>query len=354
MAIAIPSEPGASTQSAGVGTHWLELELVDEAEGPVIGEPYQVVLPDGRQSSGSLDQNGQVRIAGIQQPGWCRIRFTHLDVAAWQRWAPLPPKTPPPAPPASAPSAQPPTAPQPSPATNSTAAQPGQASRRPNARLVSPAVGPTDRRWRNVLQGECTSSIAKDTGHFWRTIWDHANNANLKQRRVDPNVLCAGDAVYVPDLCAKDDPGSTDQHHKFRRRGEPSFLRLVVEGPQGPRANEPYTLIVDGREFSGVTDAKGKIEQAIPGNARHGELRVGPPDNQKVYLLQLGHLDPLETIAGVQARLNNLGFKCGPVNNELQDGTRAGISAFQAANGLSATGEPDAATLAKLLNRHGS
>jgi uncharacterized Zn-binding protein involved in type VI secretion len=78
--------PGESPVTVGQGTHWVEVELVDEANQPVVGERYIIRLPGGREAAGSLDARGQVRIAGIKDPGTCGIKFPNLDAAAWERW----------------------------------------------------------------------------------------------------------------------------------------------------------------------------------------------------------------------------------------------------------------------------
>lgn len=80
-----PAQPGDSVVSVGAATHWIEVELHDEANQPVVGEAYLVTLPDGQEVTGNLDAEGQVRIEGFENPGGCRISFPNLDWAAWGR-----------------------------------------------------------------------------------------------------------------------------------------------------------------------------------------------------------------------------------------------------------------------------
>jgi len=49
--------------------------------------------------------------------------------------------------------------------------------------------------WEFIRQGDSIPSIAKSNGLLWKQIWEHADNAELKKLRKDPNVLCAGDVV---------------------------------------------------------------------------------------------------------------------------------------------------------------
>ena len=50
-----------------------------------------------------------------------------------------------------------------------------------------------------VKQGDSLASIAFDHGLFWQSVWNHPNNARLKQQRGSPNILKPGDVVFVPD-----------------------------------------------------------------------------------------------------------------------------------------------------------
>jgi hypothetical protein len=204
-----------------------------------------------------------------------------------------------------------------------------------------------------VRNGECISSIARDTGHFWETLWSEPANAELREARKEPNVLLADDRVFVPPLRPKFEPGASEMRHRFVRRGEPAKIRMVLKRAGKPRANEPYTLNIDGQVFSGTLDPEGKLERAIPGNARKGTLTVGEPPNQSVYPLNLGTLDPITSLAGVQARLNNLGFGCGEVDGIWGPKTSAAVRKFQGRYQLSDTGELDDATRTKVKDVHG-
>jgi type VI secretion system secreted protein VgrG len=64
-------------------TAWIEVELVDENGKPVPGEVYEVTLPDGSVSSGTLNEKGVGRIEHID-PGNCQVTFPNLDKNAWE------------------------------------------------------------------------------------------------------------------------------------------------------------------------------------------------------------------------------------------------------------------------------
>jgi len=53
---------------------WIEIQLVDASGRPRAGEPYVLLLSDGKTQEGTLDATGSVRVSGID-PGACRITF---------------------------------------------------------------------------------------------------------------------------------------------------------------------------------------------------------------------------------------------------------------------------------------
>jgi len=196
------------------------------------------------------------------------------------------------------------------------------------------------------------ASIGLQHGFFWETLWNHPQNAALKELRKDPNVLLAGDAVYIPDKELKQVGGATEKRHRFQRKGVPAKLRLTLMKEDKPRANVPYVLEIDGQVFRGQTDASGLIEHSIPPDAQSGRLILD--NGNEIHPLNLGNLDPIDTITGVQARLRNLGLFSGDISGELDGGTAGAISAYQLRKGLPQTGQLDQATKDKLKGDHGS
>ena len=213
-----------------------------------------------------------------------------------------------------------------------------------------------------VQQGDCITSIASANGFKWETIWNDGGNAALRAKRKDPNVLFPGDVVHIPDLNVFDVPRPTDQKHKFTLEDSRAKLhiRLLEEdlpaAPASsgsvpkpitkPRANVPYVLEIEGQpNKKGTTNGKGEIEIKIPPGATSGTLHVGSGTTQDVYQLQLGVLDPIDTPAGVEGRLRNMGYGA--------DDMAEAIRAFQDKAGLPVTGEADDATRGRLVSEFG-
>lgn len=205
-----------------------------------------------------------------------------------------------------------------------------------------------------VKPGDCISSIALSAGHFWQTIWDDPANAELKAARGQPNVLLEGDRVHVPALRPKQEPGDTEKRHRFVRRGEPSHFAVRVLDQDVPRANEPFTLVIDEKQtITGHTDPEGKLDVPIPGSARLAVLTVGtPPDTLKLKF-NLGGLETVGSYKGLQTRLRNLGYAC-EVTESLDEQTLAALNDFRAAEGMPQSDSVDDTTRARLLERHGS
>ena len=189
--------------------------------------------------------------------------------------------------------------------------------------------------------GDCMASIAFDHGHFWETLWNDPGNSELQQVRQDPYVLLPGDRVTIPDKRRKDEQIAPEQRHRFRRRGLPETLRIRFLDSEGePRQGVPYELDITTRGGSPFTPVKGKtdgdgfLQVFIPPDATEGEIKLGEGEEQEILPILLGHLDPRETMTGINARLRNLGFDCGENDDELDEQTRLAVMEFQEEHGL--------------------
>lgn len=197
-----------------------------------------------------------------------------------------------------------------------------------------------------VKQGDCISSIAERHGLFWEKVWNHPKNARLKEQRKDPNVLYPGDVVFIPDKEKKEESGTTEQRHRFKKKGTPAKLKIRMLKNDQPRSNEPYRLNIDGIWQEGTTDGEGYVEANIPSMAKKAILHIGQAGKEDIYHLNLGNLDPIDTEEGVRERLKSLGFR---VDQDLSNALRL----FQKKEGLQVTGELDDTTRTRLKERFG-
>jgi hypothetical protein len=207
-----------------------------------------------------------------------------------------------------------------------------------------------------VRQGECLLTIAERCGVPWKKIWTAPENAKLKQKGRDPNILLPGDELKIPEKEVKEERGAIEQRHRFRTTGKTRYLKIVMQDPQGnPLAHRPYILQIDGLylENSGgstlETDADGVIECCIPASATEGKLFI----DGDTWVLNLSYLDPVETTEGLQARLNNLNYQLGPVDGIEGLRTREAIRNFQRDNDLVIDGVYGPKTQEKLRQVHG-
>ena len=194
-------------------------------------------------------------------------------------------------------------------------------------------------------------SVAKANGFFWKTVWDHPNNAQLKSLRKVPEVVQSGDQVFVPKAEPKKVPKPTEQRHKFKLRGEQAKFKMRFKQLGEPRANEDYTMVIDGVIKTGKTDAQGEINTDIPNDAVGGQILLS--NGKEIVPFRIGRLDPKDSISGTRQRLVNVGY---PLDDD-SDATvmpKNALLAFQDKNKLPASGEYDAATKAKLNELHPS
>ena len=205
---------------------------------------------------------------------------------------------------------------------------------------------------KKIEQGEHAARVIDGKGHgpFIR-IWNLAENQPLRDLRPNPLVLSPDDELFIPDAEPGTESGETDSTHTFRRLGSTLKLRLLVRNIDGkPVANTDCELTLGGAPIPMQTDGDGRLEHEITADLEDARLVV--PELHLDFELKIGHLDPVDELPGVRARLNNLGYFAGyATENEAQ--LKWALEEFQHENDTSLSGEVDDETKAKLLEVHG-
>jgi Putative peptidoglycan binding domain/LysM domain len=214
-----------------------------------------------------------------------------------------------------------------------------------------------------VKQGDHLSSIAYQYGFAdWKKIWNRPENAELKQKRQNPNVLFPGDQVFIPDKEGKDLSKPVDNQHAFKIPVVPLMLRIKLEKSYSkPIANTPCDLFVGTEATKLTSDGSGAIEQKIAKTATNARLIVHDKITVKgnsvpIDLdipISIGHLDPVEEISGQVARLANLGYYREDPDKFDQDEFASSVEEFQCDQGLRLDGICGPRTQAKLKSIHG-
>lgn len=173
-----------------------------------------------------------------------------------------------------------------------------------------------------VQQGECLSSLAARYGvGGWEELFEHPDNAELKKKRPNPNILAPGDEVVIPEVQTKFVPAVTGRRHVFQVKLRKVKLRIAVVNRSGkPYPGKPFVVNVSARQIHGTTASNGMVEAEVPARESTARLRVwlrgvsedGLPTIDRD--LAIGHIDPIDTNSGVQGRLSNLGYSC-PITN---------------------------------------
>ncbi|MFV8755137.1 peptidoglycan-binding protein [Nannocystaceae bacterium ST9] len=215
-----------------------------------------------------------------------------------------------------------------------------------------------------VKQGDCLYRIAQQYGFAdWRTIYDHADNAEFRELRPNPNVIHPGDQVHIPDPEAKQVTLATGKKHKIQVEQTRLMLRIELRNElDEPLADKQFELAFGNTLYEGTTTGGGVLEQKILAGEERGRLTLWLTGDREadryVWDIAIGHLDPIEELTGLRQRLDNLGFYCGPVPRdsaaEIDEGLRMALLGFQHFAELEESGEPDDATRAKLVELHGA
>jgi len=315
--------PAQSQDEAGEGPHFLEFRLWGEADRPIAGENYSLELPDGTIRRGQLDIEGKARIEGIEESGTCRLRFPRRDATMW------------------------------GPDVEAAAFGQGEDVAEDDEIQAVTEGDQADGTWHEVQRGEDVFTIAADAGREWSALWDHPANQELRRLRGRPNLLFAGDRVFVPDREDRVEEIACDQSHDFRLCESLVPLRMQLRANGRILRNQPYRLFLGGEVITGNLDDEGRLDTRVPAEARSARLVVGRGLASRRYQIALGGLEPINSVRGIQQRLANLGYRCG-VTGDLDEPTKRALRCFQRRQDLRVKNWADRDTRDRLRSVYGS
>lgn len=248
--------PAKSTKEIGTGDDWIEIQVVDEDDRAVPYAACRIKLPDGKYVRGQTLAAGTLLVRNIPK-GKCEV-------------------------------------------------------------TVGPdASTPPCATQHRVRRGECLVKIAADHSFTdWRPIYAHANNAELRKKRPNPHVLKAGDTVFIPERPSpRPHTCNTGRAHKVTLKLPPSELTLHLSYQGAVLKDERYEIWIDGVRMSGTTDNRGHLRQPVAPSALRAKLYL--PRLGRSFHLNMGDLDPLSEVSGLQQRLQNLGFTCDDEDGQI-------------------------------------
>ena len=188
-------------------------------------------------------------------------------------------------------------------------------------------------RIHQVVAGECADSIAAAYGMPTAKVWEHPENAALREKRSKRDELLSGDQVFVPPPETKSEPVRTETATVFvmKRPMRVLRLKLVKSVPQKPVsaamlppntfentvqplptlepwADAPVVVNAGSYSWEGKADGEGKVTFEVPLQFQEAVLTIAPDtEEESKRQLQFGMMDPIEEMTGVTQRLANLG-----------------------------------------------
>lgn len=170
---------------------------------------------------------------------------------------------------------------------------------------------------------------------------------------LDKDATVKGSKIYLN--CGPPPPPAEDE------TGTPALQKVKLRLSDElfhPYAEKHFELRAGEVKAEGVTGDDGSIEVDVPKTARIASVEVWlesfPTGPRRSYTIAIGPLDAPDTLPGIRARLKNLGYFNGAEEGEeLEPGTIAALRQFQTDHALEVTGQPDGATSALIVERHG-
>lgn len=210
-----------------------------------------------------------------------------------------------------------------------------------------------------VRQGEYLTKLAHTLCFDASAVWNDPQNAALRARRKNPEILCPGDVLMVPEPAPRKPLSlAVGSHNAFKAKVPTVRVAVVVKEGGEPLADEPCMIDGLGPRVPAKSDGEGRVEIEVPLHVR--EVRLIFYKRALVVPVGVGELDPVEEPSGVRQRLEHLGYygivlgpakRAAPTPEPELDAEA--LRGFQRAHSLPDTGVADEATRAALVAAHG-
>jgi hypothetical protein len=188
-----------------------------------------------------------------------------------------------------------------------------------------------------ICQGDYVQKIAEQFGFDADAVWNDPKNADLQTLRESPNLLLAGDVLYIPD---PQDPvlhtlasGTTNTFVAPDAATVSIALKFQVIG-DSTYASKAYTITELDSLTGLATDGDGVATFDVPVNLETVTLVF--TETGESWTLAIGGMDPINSLSGVFQRLQNLGYIDRDVQfnaqteGDIPDVVRAGLRALKA------------------------
>jgi hypothetical protein len=191
-----------------------------------------------------------------------------------------------------------------------------------------------------IRQGDYLSKLADQFGFDADAVWNDPENADLKKLRPNPNILFPSDILHIPGAAPTVTHDLTTGATNTFTRNPPTVV-ITVKFADASLASQPYT-VQELEDLTGLTtDASGTLSFTAPVTLEIATVVFTASGT--TCPINVGHLDPIDTLSGIFHRLRHLGFVDISDSVDL-DTIRMALRDFKRAQAGGSSDSPDSTT----------
>jgi hypothetical protein len=193
-----------------------------------------------------------------------------------------------------------------------------------------------------IKQGDHLALLAHKFGFDADAVWNDPANDDLRNAERDPELLAAGDVLYIPNQVDKKPVTfdlSTGSTNTFQSSEPTMDLQIKFADPQF--ASKAYTVQELPDLSSQSTGEDGTLKVTIP--VTMPSFTVVFTEDGTTVVCKVAQVDPVRTMTGVIQRLQNLGYLDPRTAADAfdPDTISGALDAFCAAHPSDDSGPPD-------------